>query len=152
MALMICPECGKEVTDTAKNCIHCGYPIKTPKKELPVKKISIVMAIALVIVACILILFLSNRLNDTEKAGVEQVVNAITNIGEVQINSDSKIAEAEKLYDALSKKCQRHVENRDELLSARESYDKLSDNEKARVIGYDKLAVAEENYKQIANL
>lgn len=28
MALIKCPECGKEISDTAKNCIHCGYVIK----------------------------------------------------------------------------------------------------------------------------
>ena len=25
MALIICKECGKEVSDTAKSCPHCGY-------------------------------------------------------------------------------------------------------------------------------
>lgn len=28
MALIKCPECGKEVSDKAEVCIHCGYPIK----------------------------------------------------------------------------------------------------------------------------
>lgn len=28
MALIKCPECGKEVSDTAKNCIHCGFVLK----------------------------------------------------------------------------------------------------------------------------
>lgn len=27
MALIQCPECGKEVSDKAKACIHCGYPL-----------------------------------------------------------------------------------------------------------------------------
>ena len=27
MALIKCPECGKEVSDKAQNCIHCGFPI-----------------------------------------------------------------------------------------------------------------------------
>lgn len=27
MALIKCPECGKEISDKAKVCIHCGYPI-----------------------------------------------------------------------------------------------------------------------------
>ncbi|MDE6566291.1 MAG: zinc-ribbon domain-containing protein, partial [Lachnospiraceae bacterium] len=29
MALLYCPECGKEVSDTAKFCPNCGY--KLPK-------------------------------------------------------------------------------------------------------------------------
>ena len=31
MALIKCPECGKEVSDKAKSCIHCGYPINVSK-------------------------------------------------------------------------------------------------------------------------
>ena len=27
MALVECPECGKEVSNSAKNCPNCGYPI-----------------------------------------------------------------------------------------------------------------------------
>lgn len=27
MALIKCPECGKEISDKSKMCIHCGYPI-----------------------------------------------------------------------------------------------------------------------------
>ncbi len=34
MALIKCPECGKEISDKAPKCIHCGYPLKKePKKE-----------------------------------------------------------------------------------------------------------------------
>jgi len=28
MALMKCPECGKEVSTAASTCPHCGYPLK----------------------------------------------------------------------------------------------------------------------------
>lgn len=27
MALIKCPECGKEISDKAQTCIHCGYPL-----------------------------------------------------------------------------------------------------------------------------
>ena len=27
MALITCPECGKEVSDMAPACVHCGYPL-----------------------------------------------------------------------------------------------------------------------------
>lgn len=29
MALIKCPECGKEISDRAKACIHCGYPLSS---------------------------------------------------------------------------------------------------------------------------
>lgn len=33
MALIKCPECGKEVSDKAPACIHCGYPLQ---KQQPI--------------------------------------------------------------------------------------------------------------------
>lgn len=33
MALIKCPECGKEVSDTVKNCIHCGFDLSKYIKE-----------------------------------------------------------------------------------------------------------------------
>ena len=29
MALIHCPECGREVSDLAAACVHCGYPLRT---------------------------------------------------------------------------------------------------------------------------
>lgn len=37
MALIKCPECGKEVSSKANACIHCGYPLTTTKGELIIK-------------------------------------------------------------------------------------------------------------------
>lgn len=33
MALINCPECGKEISDKAKCCIHCGYPLDELKEK-----------------------------------------------------------------------------------------------------------------------
>lgn len=33
--LIICPECGKEISDRAINCPHCGYPLNTPSRTKP---------------------------------------------------------------------------------------------------------------------
>ncbi|MFA6624448.1 MAG: hypothetical protein WCS80_01635 [Bacilli bacterium] len=30
MAIIKCPECGKEISNTCDKCIHCGYQIKKP--------------------------------------------------------------------------------------------------------------------------
>lgn len=39
MALINCPECGKEVSDKADVCIHCGYPLQdetqSNKEDVP---------------------------------------------------------------------------------------------------------------------
>ncbi|MBD5136388.1 MAG: zinc-ribbon domain-containing protein [Lachnospiraceae bacterium] len=37
MSLIICSECGKEISDKASVCVHCGYPIKK-EKDLHTKK------------------------------------------------------------------------------------------------------------------
>lgn len=33
MALIKCPECGREISDKSKQCIHCGYPIEQANKN-----------------------------------------------------------------------------------------------------------------------
>lgn len=33
MALIKCPECGKEISDQAAQCIHCGYPLPAVQVE-----------------------------------------------------------------------------------------------------------------------
>lgn len=33
MALINCPECGKEVSDSSEECIYCGYPIKSQNNK-----------------------------------------------------------------------------------------------------------------------
>lgn len=38
MALINCPECGKEVSEQAKICIHCGYPFNKNKINSTSKK------------------------------------------------------------------------------------------------------------------
>ena len=39
MALINCEECGKEVSDIAKACPHCGYPIKKKGKGFAVTRL-----------------------------------------------------------------------------------------------------------------
>lgn len=34
MALIRCPECGKEVSSLAKQCIHCGFPLIDEKENV----------------------------------------------------------------------------------------------------------------------
>ena len=34
MAMIKCPECGKEISDTAKTCTHCGVKLRRKKNVL----------------------------------------------------------------------------------------------------------------------
>lgn len=47
MALIKCPECGNEMSDTLKKCPHCGYKVKKTSKNI----IAISMVIVLLICA-----------------------------------------------------------------------------------------------------
>lgn len=43
MALIRCPECGKEISDKSKACIHCGFPLdKIVSDENSLYKISLI--------------------------------------------------------------------------------------------------------------
>lgn len=53
MALIKCPECGKEISDKAKKCIHCGCPIATEQSRARKRTIAIILIIAISIAAVI---------------------------------------------------------------------------------------------------
>ena len=58
MALIKCPECGKDISDTCENCIYCGYPIRKRKKinkkiVFGVGGLAIVAAFAVIVVSII---------------------------------------------------------------------------------------------------
>ena len=38
MALIKCPECGQEISDRAKACIHCGFPLSEEIDKNPLSK------------------------------------------------------------------------------------------------------------------
>lgn len=41
MALIKCPECGKEISDKANACIHCGYPLNEQKEDFGIREKSL---------------------------------------------------------------------------------------------------------------
>ena len=52
MALIKCPECGKEISDKANKCPNCGCPTKNKKKKI-IKYNKIIMPIAVIVLAYI---------------------------------------------------------------------------------------------------
>lgn len=64
MALINCPECGKEISDTSENCIHCGYVVHPEKKQQSKRKRLILVwsvIIALALVAVVGVLWVQSR-------------------------------------------------------------------------------------------
>ena len=66
MALIKCPECGREISDTCEQCIHCGMALENAsnnsKSELPKmqldKKTKKITGIVLGVVAIVVVLAL----------------------------------------------------------------------------------------------
>ena len=57
MAMVQCPECGKEISDQADVCINCGYNLKKAHKKSAGKRILKVVRIVLPILIAVAVLF-----------------------------------------------------------------------------------------------
>lgn len=127
MAMIVCPECGKEISDAADSCPHCGFPLRKPenKKPIPTKLIIALLAAVIIVCGIAVAVIMTVRLTDDEQRSVNKVISAINDIGNVTTKSESKIADAEAAYDELSNKCKRHVENHEKLIEARATYNEL---------------------------
>lgn len=67
MAIINCPECGKEISDTSKKCINCGYKFKKVKKSSIITIILIIMIIA-IIISTTIILIHKNKIKEQKDA------------------------------------------------------------------------------------
>lgn len=79
MALIICPECGKEISDQAISCPNCGYVMKKEENVIPVtvtpeirtpnkRLIAIICSVVLIAVA---LFAFGGSLNQYEKLALE---------------------------------------------------------------------------------
>ena len=61
MALINCPECKKEISDTARKCPHCGYTVKSVLKDINTNKKTIlkmgIAAIAVIVLVVAISIF-----------------------------------------------------------------------------------------------
>lgn len=90
MALIKCPECGQEISDTAKSCPHCGYKTKSRKFMLGFLNDTMNFVIAEIISAVIGIvgIFVFNKgksemlfwVKSKAELGVEDAMYCIKNI------------------------------------------------------------------------
>lgn len=117
MALIKCPECGKEVSDTVDVCPNCGFFLKKKKHN---KKI--ITGVVIVIVGIGGFLFI-NRVTPIEQTQINNTYHLISEIDTIDFDSKEKIEKAEEQYNALSLKCKWHVKNKNTLKEARKLYD-----------------------------
>lgn len=85
MALIKCPECGKEISDTIRKCPNCGYR----KKTKPDKKIFIIggAIIALALIIGVVLMFFTREKPLTVLE--QQAVDCITDYRAMLKNPDS---------------------------------------------------------------
>lgn len=129
MALIICPECGKEVSERAEKCPGCGYPlspscevveettesVETPSSETTVAKRKkppkaiLIAAVILIIAGIVFVLYSQSRSSDGEPVAAAKITSAKENSirdgkYEEVINTDAAnaIDSITKEYEALS--------------------------------------------------
>ena len=64
MALITCPECGKEISSTTSACPHCGYTLK--KQKPPQVLIAVIAVVAIIIVVAVVLLLNNRKTDNTE--------------------------------------------------------------------------------------
>lgn len=83
MALIVCPECGKEISEHVKTCPHCGYPLRTPKIQQIQAALDAKKRVVIGIACCVIILLIgcwvhSTGLNKYEKMALEDCEKLIS--------------------------------------------------------------------------
>jgi hypothetical protein len=99
MALINCPECGRQVSDQAKNCPGCGYEIAASKTSKAIdtitKKPLLFFAIIAVVICCIIFAkwdkddYSPNRNNSYNSYSSGSTVNASTIFSNLRISNFS---------------------------------------------------------------
>ena len=137
MALIKCPQCGRDISDRADSCIHCGLDLKNTdpneKKKHKGIKVLIVTIIVLVLASAgisVPIIINNIKKNEAEKIKIEEeqkriqkVIDEIDSIGEVTVNSKSELDIINHDYMELSEEERIKVTNYEKLKT---SNDKLT--------------------------
>ena len=83
MALIKCPECGKEVSNKAKSCISCGYPLVDSVTDKKAVRILIaVVAVCAIISLCVIASFVFNSMENNK--------NVQSDVSSEVYNTDNK--------------------------------------------------------------
>ena len=78
MALINCPECGKEISDEAKSCPNCGKPLKV-KREIKINKKKLGIVIGIIVVLTIGIIVGLRIYTNNPDYVIKKYVEAINN-------------------------------------------------------------------------
>ena len=105
MAIIQCPECGKNVSDAATVCPNCGFPIHKENADKPRRNkilLIIVVVIVLVAIAGAVVFFLTQTASK-KSDGENSVSSAETSKTEEEASASSKAGSSEKEISVSSK-------------------------------------------------
>lgn len=110
MAVIKCPECNKEVSDTVKKCPHCGYKINLKKDK---KIIILIVVIAIILVICIIKAIGNIKIS---LFGTDYSISNLLfpNSNEEEINEESPYTQEqqnEEIYDFIERRSDYAVMN-----------------------------------------
>lgn len=92
MALIQCPECGKEISDKAKNCPNCGYVLPHFRKNEKLKRYTKIVGICVISFLVLFLAFLLIKMNIKEHSPFEK------------FNSKTTKTDVQKIYGKLQSK------------------------------------------------
>ena len=73
MAMIKCPECNNDISDTAKKCVHCGYKFKKEINKKLTKTIIIsVISLIVIIASIVTIILIVNKGNEQRRKREEE--------------------------------------------------------------------------------
>ncbi len=134
MALINCPECNKEISDTVKICPHCGYrlkKVKQKKESRPIPKWMLAIGISVIGLFIIVgILVYSMQLSGEGQKQVDLLNEKIAE----KISYDTSIDSLPKLSE--------YIKEYDSVLT---EYDELTWKQKFRVNNYKKIVEKKED-------
>lgn len=128
MALIKCPECGKEVSDKARSCIGCGYPLdnSVAKKKVVKKLLIIVVAVGIIIGLSLTGFYMFNINQDNEKT--QSIVSSKTQDAskeKVEDNKNSDIYTSSNSVTTNSTSKNSNVQENDDGKPSEEEYTKF---------------------------
>ena len=93
MALIKCPECGKEISNTAHKCINCGYSLKI-KREIPkriLKKVIVCIVVLLLLMLMVVTrISVKRQQNPFQKFNCDMTRSQVRNEYGQPVESDDK--------------------------------------------------------------
>lgn len=101
MAMVNCKECGKNISDTAKVCIHCGAKTETAKAKSKKAKVYIIVSIIIILIIASIILININSPINLYKKEAKQIVNQYLN---KDITADEASKEITSLRNEVKEK------------------------------------------------